>query len=206
VGFFVSGHPLGRFAAEVGLFASHTTDQLGQWVEGPVQVAAVVTGIKRQIARRSGAEWAKVTLEDFHGSAEALVFPEAWKKLSGVLQTDGSYLVTGGYSLRDRGEEDAPFIVEDAQPLADFRVNGRVALALRWARRDAVPPETMQAAAAVCRAHPGNAPVMIEWQDDNGAGTARFRARGLQVALDDELIHALEGVVGSGRVELVKAG
>jgi hypothetical protein len=36
-------------------------------------------------AKMRGAEWAKVTLEDFHGSAEALVFPEAWKKLHSVL-------------------------------------------------------------------------------------------------------------------------
>jgi len=79
-------------------------------------------------------------------------------------------------------------------------------LALRWARADAVPPGVMEAAAAVCRAHPGPAPVMVEWKDDNGAGTARFRARGLQVALDDELIAALTDVVGVGRVELVKAG
>ena len=206
VGFFVSGHPLGRFAAEVGLFATHTTADLGQWVEGPVQVAAVVTTIKRQIARRTGAEWAKITLEDFHGSAEALVFPEAWKKLARMIQPDGAYLVLGGYSARDRGEDDAPFIVEDAQPLADFRHNGRVGLALRWARRDAIPPDAVAAAVAVCRAHPGTAPVLVEWSDDNGVGTARFRARGLQVSLDDDLMTALREVVGADRVELVKAG
>jgi len=206
VGFFVSGHPLGRFATEVALFASHSTADLGQWAEGPVQIAAVVTNIKRQTARRTGAEWAKVTLEDFHGSAEALVFPEAWKKLHRVLMPDGAFLVTGGYSLRDRGEEDAPFIVEDAQPLADFRTSGRVALALRWARRDAVPAGALQAAAAVCRAHPGSAPVLVEWSDDNGGGMSRFRARGLQVALDDELINALRDVVGADKVELVRAG
>ncbi len=206
VGFFVSGHPLGRFATEVGLFASHTTADLGQWREGPVQVAAVVTAIRRQTARRTGAEWAKVTLEDFHGSAEVLVFPETWKKLGRMLVPDGAFLVTGGYSLRDRGEEDAPFIVEDAQPLAEFRASGRVALALRWGRRDGVPPDALRAAAAVCRAHPGPAPVLVEWQDDNGGGTARFRARGLQVELDDTLIAALTDVVGAGRVELVKAG
>jgi DNA polymerase III subunit alpha len=206
VGFFVSGHPLGRFTAEAALFATHTTADLGQWVEGPVLVAAVVTSIKRQTARRTGAEWAKVSLEDFHGSAEALVFPEAWKKLSRVIQPDGAYLVVGGYSTRDRGEEDAPFIVEDAQPLADFRQNGRVGLALRWARRDAVPPEAVQAAAALCQSHPGPTPVLVEWSDDNGGGSARFRARGLSVALDDDLIAALTEVVGEGRVELVKAG
>ena len=206
VGFFVSGHPLSRFTAEASLFATHTTADLGQWVEGPVLVAAVVTSLKRQTARRTGAEWAKISLEDFHGSAEALVFPEAWKKLSRVIQPDGAYLVVGGYSSRDRGEDDAPFIVEDAQPLADFRQSGRVGLALRWGRKDAMAPSTLEAAAAVCRAHPGPAPVLIEWSDDNGGGAARFKARGLTVALDDDLIAALKDVVGDERVELVKAG
>ena len=69
-----------------------------------------------------------------------------------------------------------------------------------------VPPDALRAAAAVCRAHPGTAPVFIEWQDDNGGGTARFRSRGVQVALDEDLIAALTDVVGAGRVELVKAG
>jgi DNA polymerase-3 subunit alpha len=206
VGFFVSGHPLGRFAPEVALFGTRTTADLGQWVEGPVLVAAVVTSIKRQTAKRTGAEWAKVTIEDFHGSAEVLAFPEAWKKLSRVVQADGAYLLTGGFSSRDRGEDEAPFILEDACPLADLRLTGRVGLALRWARRDAVDPDVLKAAAAVCRAHPGPAPVLVEWSDDDGAGTARFRSRGLQVSLDDDLVAALRDVVGEGRVELVKAG
>ncbi len=123
-----------------------------------------------------------------------------------MIQPDGAYLVVGGYSTRDRGEEDAPFIVEDAQPLADFRSNGRVGLALRWAKKDAMAPSTLEAAAAVCRAHPGPAPVLVEWNDDNGGGAARFKARGLSVALDDDLIAALKDVVGDERVELVKAG
>jgi DNA polymerase-3 subunit alpha len=206
VGFFVSGHPLGRFAAEVALFASQTTADLGEWREGAITVGAVVTALKRQTARRTGAEWAKVTLEDFHGSAEGLVFPEAWRKLSHVLQADGAYLVIGGYSPRDRGEEDAPFIVEDAVPLAELRMSGRVGVALRWAGRDGVDPGAPGAVAAVCRAHPGPAPVFVEWQEDNGGGTVRFRARGLQVAPDDALLAALRDVLGAGRVELVKTG
>ena len=79
-------------------------------------------------------------------------------------------------------------------------------MSLHWARRDAVPAGALQAAAAVCRAHPGSAPVLVEWSDDNGGGTSRFRARGLEVSLDDELISALKDVVGADRVELVRAG
>ena len=206
VGFFVSGHPLGRFAAEARLFGTRTTAELGEWAEEPVQVAAVVTAVKRQTARRTGAEWAKLTLEDFHGSAEVLCFPEAWKTLSRVIQQDGAYLFAGNYSPRDRGEEDAPFIVEQATPLADLRPSGRVGLALRWTVHDHVPADAAGQVAALCAAHPGPAPLLVEWSDDNGGGTARFRSRALQVSLDDDLLHALEDVLGRGRVELVKAG
>ena len=206
VGFYVSGHPLNRFASEVALFGTRTTAELGQWMEGPLQVAALVTAVKRQTARRTGAEWAKLTIEDFHGAAEVLCFPEAWKKLSRVIVPDGAYLIAGGYSARDRGEEDAPFIVEDAVPLAELRSSGRLALALRWSAQDALPEDAGRRIAAVCRAHPGPAPVVVEWTDGNGLGAARFRSRDLTVSLDDDLLRALRDVVGSQGVELVKVG
>src|SRR5216117_2316095 len=67
LGFFISGHPLARYRVEVELFGTRTTATLGQWSERKVRVAAVVTAVKRQISKKSGAEYARVTLEDFHG-------------------------------------------------------------------------------------------------------------------------------------------
>ena len=163
VGFFVSGHPLNRFAAEAAVLGTHTTADLGRWMEGQLAVAAVVTAVKRQIARRSGAEWARLVVEDFHGAAEVIVFPEAWAKLSKVIVPDGAFLLLGGYSPRDRNEEEARLVVEDAQPLADIAASGRLAVALRW-RGDAAPPaDAARAVAALCRAHPGPAPLLLEW-------------------------------------------
>jgi DNA polymerase-3 subunit alpha len=207
VGFFVSGHPLSRFAAEAALFGTHTTADLGRWTEGRLAVAAVVTAVRRQIARRSGAEWAKLTVEDFQGTAECLVFPEAWAKLSRTVVPDGAFLLIGGYSARDRGEEEAPFIVEDAQPLAALRDAGRIGLRLRWCAGGARTAETARAVAALCAAHPGSAPILLEWSGEAGAGdVARFRSRSLGVALDEELLGALREMLGSDAVTLVKTG
>ena len=59
----------------------------------------------------------------------------------------------------------------------------------------------------MCAAHPGSAPVLVEFSDDNGGeSSARFRARGLRVALDDDLIRALRVLLGAEGVALVKAG
>ena len=204
VGFFISGHPLDRFREEVALFGTRTTGTLGQWSEHQVTAAVVVTGVKRQISKKTGAEYARLVLEDFHGTAEALVFPEAWSKLSQVVLPDAPLLLTGGYSPRDRGEEHAPFIVDDAVPLGELRERGVVGLELTWRAGAAPEPGAIRAAAALCAAHPGPSPVFVAWSDGNGS-KARLRARHLRVDVNEELVHALRDVLGTERVRLTKA-
>jgi DNA polymerase-3 subunit alpha len=204
IGFFISGHPLERFREEVALFGSRTTATLSMWSEHQVSTAVVVTAVKRQISRKSGAEYARLTLEDFHGTAEALVFPEAWSKLSHVIISDAVLLLTGGYSSRDRGEDRAPFIVEGAQPLAALRQAGAVGLALNWTAGGGPDRDAARAATALCSAHPGPAPVFVEWSDGNGT-QARLRSRRLRVELEEDLLRSLREVLGPERVRLVKA-
>jgi DNA polymerase-3 subunit alpha len=225
LGFFISGHPLERYRAEVELFGTRTTATLGTWSEQKVRIAAVVTAVKRHVSKKSGAEYARLTLEDFHGTAEALVFPEAWAKLNEVIRPDRALLLTGGYSQRDRGEDQAPFIVEAAQPLEELRASGAVGVVLRCSPRAPLPPDAARAVAALCAAHPGPAPVLVEWEDEppldregagdaaerngggNGSGRApvRLRSRSLRVAVADELVAALRDLLGPDRVHLVKA-
>jgi len=175
----------------------------------------VVTVVKRQISKKSGAEYARLTLEDFHGTAEALVFPEAWAKLNEVIRPDAALLLSGGYSGRDRDEEQAPFIVEVAQPLDDLKTAGAIGVALRWSPLAPPPPGASRAVAALCAAHPGPAPVLVEWwEEENGHGgvpglapgvsAARLRSRSLRVAVDDELLGALRDLLGPEHVHLVR--
>src|SRR4051794_1137899 len=110
LGFFISGHPLERFRDEVELFGPRPTATLGEWSEHPVTVAAVVTGVKRQISKKTGKEYARLVLEDFHGTAEAIVFPDAWAKLNQIILPDSALLLTGGESEPAPGGEQAPLL------------------------------------------------------------------------------------------------
>jgi DNA polymerase-3 subunit alpha len=204
IGFFISGHPLERFRDEAKLFSSRTTATLGTWSQHQVSTAVVVTAVKRRISRKTGSEYARLTVEDFHGTAEALVFPDTWSRLSDVIVPDAALLLTGTYSARDRGEDRAPFIVEAAQPLAELRESGAVGVELVWQGDSRTTPELARGIAALCAAHPGPAPLFVEWNDGNGT-TARLRSRNVRVRLDDELLDALKELVGTGHVRLVKA-
>jgi DNA polymerase-3 subunit alpha len=205
LGFFISGHPLEPFRPEVELFGTRTTATLGEWSEQGVRVAGVITAVRRQLAKKSGKEYARIVLEDFHGTAELLVFPDGWARLNQVLREDAAVLITGGYSTRDRDEERATLVVESARPLVELRDAGAVGLAFRWQAPTPPEPEVLRRAAALCASHPGPAPVYIDWSDGNG-DAVRLRARRLRIEPRDEVVHALKALLGADAVHYVKAG
>jgi DNA polymerase-3 subunit alpha len=205
LGFFISGHPLERFREEVELFGTRTTATLSEWGQQQVSVAAVITAVKRQISKKTGKEYARLVLEDFHGTAEAIVFPEAWAKLNQIIAPDSALLLTGGYSERDRGDDQAPFIVEAARRLDELKTSGALALSLKWRAPSAPEPAAVKEVAAICSAHPGPTPLYIEWSDGNGEAV-RLRSRRLRVAAEDELVRALRDLLGPDSVHYVKTG
>ena len=97
LGFYISGHPLEPFRLEIELFATHTVSELGRWTSDPIALGVVVTAVKKQISKRSGAEFARLTVEDFSGSSEVLVFPEAWTMLADRVKTE---LTEAGVTVR----------------------------------------------------------------------------------------------------------
>ncbi|MGH7524007.1 MAG: DNA polymerase III subunit alpha [Gemmatimonadales bacterium] len=204
IGFFISGHPLERFRALVEAVGTRTTATLGAWDERPVTIAAVVTALKRQISKKTGKEYARITLEDFHGTADAIVFPEAWAKLNQTIRVDAALLLTGGYSPRDRGEEVAPFVIEGARDLGEMEDSGALAVSIRWPDPDQVTSEALQTIARVCEAHPGPAPLYIDWSDGNG-GSTRLRSRRLRVGAGEATLRALRDLCGGDAVSLIRA-
>jgi DNA polymerase-3 subunit alpha len=208
LGFYVSGHPLEPFSAEAEIFGTHKIAELGAWTPEPITLACVVTAVKKQISKRSGAEFARLTLEDFSGSSEVLVFPEAWSAIGDSVKTDVPVLVEGGYSKRDQGAESPTFIVEKVTRLAEKRVGGQVAIAIELAPGAGLAPSVMRDVRATCDAYPGSAPLELRWRDDArvGSGTsARFRSRSLTVAPSNAVLSELRALLGDDRVRLVRA-
>ncbi|HEU4585268.1 MAG TPA: DNA polymerase III subunit alpha, partial [Gemmatimonadaceae bacterium] len=143
LGFYISGHPLEPFRMEVEIFASHTVSKLGNWTDQPITLGVVVTNIKRQVSKRTGAEFARLTVEDFTGSSEALVFPEAWTLLADRIRPDVPILLKGGYSKRDQGVENPTFIVESVTPFVELRAMGNVAVSIELTAGASISAEVM---------------------------------------------------------------
>jgi DNA polymerase-3 subunit alpha len=142
-------------------------------------------------------------VEDFSGSSEVLVFPEAWTLLADRIKTDVPVLLKGGYSKRDQGVENPTFIVESVTPFSELRQNGNVAVSIELAVGAQLSPEVMQDVREIVAVHAGSAPLELHWTDGNGA-TARFRSRSLKIAATSAALNDLRALLGYERVRLVR--
>ena len=204
LGFFISGHPLDRYRDVARVFDPVGSDALKARMGQSVEMACVVTAVARQVSRRDGSEWAKITIEGFHGTATVLAFKEVWQSGKETLRPDAVVLLRGKVSDRERDEEDPPVFLDAAEPLKGVPGSGRLAVRIAVAWQDDLPDDAFGRAREVMAAHAGEAPVEVAVGDGNGAAVPRLRSRSLKVSPDRETIRALEGVFGKGRVGLVK--
>jgi DNA polymerase-3 subunit alpha len=200
LGFYISGHPLEKFRTEAEIFATHSVSDLGSWRAEPMALTVVVTNIKRQLSKKSGSEFARLTIEDFSGSAEVLIFPEKWALLNGQISTDVPMLLKGAYSRRDEGGDNPAFIVESAKKLAEMRTDGQVTVAIDLAK-GTYSSDVMSDVRAIAETYPGSAPLEFRWSDGTGV-QARLRSRSLTLAADGAALSALRNILGESSVRL----
>jgi DNA polymerase III subunit alpha len=177
--------------------------QLGTWTAEQMSIGGVITAIKRQVSKKSGNEFARITVEDFAGSAEMLVFPEAWAAMSDRVRTDVPVLVKGGYSKRDQDADHPTFIVESVTRLAELRAAGQFAISLDLDPDAGLPADVMRDVRAVADAHPGAAPLELRWRGPDGS-PARLRSASLRLSTAGPALLELRALLGTERVRLVR--
>jgi DNA polymerase III subunit alpha len=212
LGFFISGHPLDRFRAEVALFDRVSTANLKEFRDQKVELACVVTDAARQISKRDGSEWGRIVVEDFHGTATVLAFGDVWASCKEVLLKDAPVLVRGAVSGRERDEEDPPIFLDSAIPLSEVRQSGDIGVCIEIDRELPVP-EAVRRAKAALAGSPGAAPVIVHWHGNGGqrngvgdhaSGPTRLKSRSIRVAPGEDLLEELRALFGEDRVRLTR--
>ena len=105
LGFYFSGHPLGKFKLEIQMFSRNTLDQLHSLPDKTtVKTGAIITGIKKHFDRKN-RPMAFVNIEDLTGTAEMIVFADAFEAYHNILHEDSMVLISGKVSSRGDSEE-----------------------------------------------------------------------------------------------------
>ena len=198
MGFYVSGHPLDDFAAEVRTFGSV---QLGNAEHVPHESDQTAIGIVTEVTRRttkSGRPIAFVTLEDTTGAAEVVLFAQTLERCGHLIEVD-SVMMVKGKAETSRG--DLKLVAKDILPMWRVREQLVKAVTLRI-DADTATEDDVAAVASLCREHPGACKIYFEVTSQRFQRPMRLHARTAVVDLTPELMKGLDRVLGQGRVVL----
>lgn len=205
LGFYISGHPLDRWRNVAQVFDEAGPQALKNKLGRAVELACVVTAVARQVSRRDGSEWAKITVEGFAGTATVLAFRDAWQSHRELLAPDAVVLLRGKVSDRERDEDDPPVFLDAAEPMDRVPESGRLAVRIALATGVRLADDAFSKARELVTANPGGAPVEVVLAEGGANGGARLRSRSLKVSPKRKTLRALEGLFGQGTVEVVRA-
>ena len=104
LGFYVSGHPLNKYSAELKLFSSANTDTLYRFVDQTVNIGGIVSQMKKSKIKKGpneGKMMAKFVLDDQYGSVDVVVFSDLYAKYAKWLDNGVAILLTA--AVKDTG-------------------------------------------------------------------------------------------------------
>ncbi len=211
LGFYITGHPLERYADEVQRYRSHAVNGLAG-VRGfeKIQVCGIVYGW-RERPTKTGKRMGFVTLEDFTGTVECVAYDEAVNKFSELLTGDDPVLIKGKVRMNERmgggggaggGEEGeskpTPEVqIEEVIPLAQVRAEKATRLEIR-VEAETCDDERLKKLATLLKVNPGKcAPYLFVTIP--GQSETRLALKTGNVAPADELLASIDRIFGGGR-------
>jgi DNA polymerase-3 subunit alpha len=201
LGFFISGHPLDKFA---GLLQELKSVELSS-IEGrrngdEVTVAGIIVQMRPMRSRR-GARWSILTLQDRTGVIEALVFPEAFQKLEPILKAATPLLVKARVAVEDVGTR---LIAGDAKLLDQVTApakNGSPSVLRVRLLLSTIDPGAVNQLQELFASRPGRCRVEFGLVKEDGMEATLESSSAVKA--DPELLDRVREICGADSVEVV---
>ena len=198
IGFYVSSHPLSKYAKILKNYATATTANLSEFNhQAEVTIGGIIDTMK-EILTKKGDKMAFLSLQDLHGSCETVVFPSAYKAAGTLIQKDALIFVKGKVDARD---DVAKLLADEIVPLEEVpkRYTRMIAINLKTA---GLGTEVLQEVRKILIAHKGSTPVYLTLQDPRGRMTVLDSGDNLKVSTSDVLFEELERLLGENSVKI----
>ena len=209
LGFFITGHPLDRYEQDLKKFTSATTATLrtrgrelpagnGERNGRPdtrprVRLGGVIHTLKLKNSKK-GDRYATFMLEDKEGTVEVIAWPDTYRRHEEVVQGGAPVVVAGALEI---SEERCQIIADEITPLARAHAEAisqvHVKVPLAGLGRDALA--TLR---EVFAAHPGPCDAFIHLMRSGENETVLALPTTLRVAATDQIVNAVESVLGAG--------
>ena len=95
LGFYVTGHPLAKYAAEMKRFTDTNSETVSEKEDNEtVTMAGIIASVKYKVTKK-GDKMAVLNLEDLKGTIEVLVFPKLYEQCLSLIEEDAILFIQG---------------------------------------------------------------------------------------------------------------
>ena len=198
LGLYLSGHPLQRFREEVKLFSSTPLQDLeGLPDNARVMICGQITNIKTIVDRR-GSNMAFLTLEDFVGGVEVIVFSDTYAIHRELLQPEAIIVIIGAASTRE--DEPTKILVEKVMNLDEAwnEIPQKFVLDIPVEQAsDAAIQQLIQ----LLRANQGSCSLFFRLRN-GGTSNYDFRSKTLKIRPNSSLLQRMKEILGANAVRV----
>ncbi|MDD4954181.1 MAG: DNA polymerase III subunit alpha, partial [Candidatus Omnitrophica bacterium] len=197
LGFYVSGHPLARYARQLKRFTSSSVSNLLEHQDqDEIKIVGLIAKIKNTTTRQKQEKMAILKLEDLDGSVEALVFPRSYQKVSRYIQLNQVVLIRGILNLN----EDTPkIVVNDLFPFDEiYKLITAININLTGVREN-----IFESLRELLASSAGTIPVYLRLDTPAKSRVQLVVGEGLYVRPSEKLIQDIESLLGEERLSLV---
>jgi DNA polymerase-3 subunit alpha len=198
LGFYFSGHPLDKYRGLLGKILNVDSLSLPGKNERESVILACLISDQRVVIDRKGNPMAFVTVEDFFGSYEVIVFSGCYQRQRGKLLQDSIVVVRGKVSTKDRGESkviaDDIYTIDEALRLLSRRVHLTLHAGL-------FGESELERLKEIVGRFPGERDIVFHWRE-NGSDRYVVRARSARIEPGLEFVEELKQIAGVEHVEI----
>jgi DNA polymerase-3 subunit alpha len=193
LGFYITGHPLDRYARDLGNFVTCSIQDLANRTDkSTVKVAGVVEDCKIKRTKR-GDKMAILGFEDLTGSTEVVVFPDVFSNCSHLLKTDEPLLITGSAEV---GESSAKIIAHTITAMDSVRQTMVKAIELPLSE-DRISRDMLEDLKYLAFKHSGDCKLLFSVDLAGGEKVVISASDRFNVRPCRELITEIETLIGS---------
>jgi DNA polymerase-3 subunit alpha len=197
LGFYVSGHPLDSMRNDIETLTQVKLGEKEDLIDGDiVRIGGLVAAVRRVLTKR-GNPMATVTLEDFTGSADVLVFGDALEASSPLLNKDNVILIVARVSAQE--DKEPKFIAQEVYTLEQAKIQFARGLFITLA--DRYDEDTLNGLEDIFLHHHGEVPIYFRVVGDDGK-TYLLRSRRYRLKTSEEVIRLMQAVIGNGRIQV----
>ena len=198
VGIYLSAHPLDEYKIVLDNLCNAKCQELADRCAAlgnreDVTLGGIVTGVQTRFSAKTNKPWGIITLEDFDGSGELVLFGEDWLNLNGKFIEGAAVYVTAKMVPRFRFQEDSPleFKVTNVELLQTIKEKAidRITISLNT---DMLNDEIVTELGEIISEHPGNTKLFFQLRDSTGKHHVLLRSNNRMVDVKRHLIDFIE--------------